>query len=63
MKYQIAKLEHEIIYAVFNELQTTIDDVVLEFNILNQSVNDNIIKKIEQDKFSDQHLLYCCSFP
>ena len=33
---------------MFNEFHTTIDDVVFEFNILNQTVSDRIVKEIKQ---------------
>ena len=49
LKQQIAYLEYKIIYIMFNELHTTIDDLVFEFNILNQIINNHIIKKIKQE--------------
>ena len=34
---------------MFNKLHITIDDVVFRFNILNQIVNNRIVKEIKQE--------------
>ena len=48
-------------HAIFNELQTMIDNVVLEVDILNQLINNDIIEKIEQKNYQINvcHIVVC----